>query len=387
MQAIDRESAASFEALSRWQKLDRPEAQLELLDRTARDTAATYRNSIESYIGTVRIPVGIAGPLRINGRDSSREYMVPLATSEATLVASYSRGVKLLTAVGGCDVRVVGEGVSRTPMFAFRNLREAQQFNDFVGAQLPYLPAVVAGVTRHGRLMAVTPIIEGNHVYVDLRYTTGDAAGQNMVTFASEAICEYFIDRTPVAPQHWFLEANLSGDKKATVRTLAGTRGKRVVAEATIPALLVERTLHTTPQRIVYYWSAGVIGGVMIGTTGLQGHVANGLAALFLACGQDVACVAESATGMTRLELTGRGDVYASVTLPNVMVGTVGGGTALPGARACLSILDLAGPGNSNALAEVCGGLVLGGELSIVGALCSGEFAAAHRVLSRGDNP
>ena len=123
----------------------------------------------------------------------------------------------------------------------------------------------------------------------------------------------------------------------------------------------------------------------MSGTVGIQGHFANGLAALYLACGQDIACVAESATGTTRFERTAENDLYASVTLPNIMVGTVGGGTGLPSAKACLDILGLAGAGNSCALAEVCAAIVLAGELSIVGALCSGDFAMAHLSLSRGE--
>jgi len=205
------------------------------------------------------------------------------------------------------------------------------------------------------------------------------------VTFAADAICKYILSRVPIQPEHWFLEANFSGDKKATSRTLGDVRGKRVCADICIPRQLVVDTLHTTPERMVDYWYAGALGGVMSGTTGIQGHFANGLTALYLACGQDVACVAESATGMTRLEITAEGDLYASVTLPNIMVGTVGGGTALPGAKACLDILGLSGAGNSSALAEVCAAIVLAGELSIIGAFCSGDFALAHRSLSRGE--
>jgi hydroxymethylglutaryl-CoA reductase (NADPH) len=231
----------------------------------------------------------------------------------------------------------------------------------------------------------VQSLIEGNHVYLDLQFTTGDACGQNMVTFASDAICKHLLAASPVTPRYWFLEGNLSGDKKSTTRSMGDVRGKRVVADITIPCALVEQQLHTTPERMVEYWYAGAIGGVLSGATGIQGHFANGLAALYLACGQDVACVAESATGVTRLETTAVGELYASVTLPNIMVGTVGGGTMLPSAKACLDILGLAGPGNSRALAEVCAAIVLAGELSIIGAFCSGDFAVAHRALSRGE--
>ncbi len=299
-------------------------------------------------------------------------------------MASYNRGARLLTSAGGCNARVVAEGVSRTPVFAFSDLVQAQEFARFVDANAGLLSDAVSSVTRHGKLLSTSCLIEGNHVYVDLQFTTGDASGQNMVTFASDSICKLILEHSPVTPRHWFLEANFSGDKKSTAKSLGHVRGKRVVADIIIPRALVEEQLHTTPERMVEYWYAGAIGGVMSGTTGIQGHFANGLAALYLACGQDVACVAESATGITRLETNEEGDLYASVTLPNIMVGTVGGGTSLPSAKACLDILGLAGSGNSAALAEVCASIVLAGELSIIGAFCSGDFAMAHHALSRG---
>ncbi len=374
---------AAVDTDRRWASLGHDDSKSELLDSKARANASLYQCNIESYIGTVNIPVGIAGPLRIHGRAGTTDYRVPLATTEAALVASYNRGARLLTAAGGCDARVVDVAVSRTPVFSFNRLTDAETFADFVSKHGDELNSVVAGITSHGQLLSARSIIEGNHVYIDLRFRTGDASGQNMVTFASEAICEAILERAPVEPRYWFLEGNLSGDKKATTRTLADVRGKRVIADAKIPRELVCQQLNTTPDRMVDYWYAGAIGGVMSGSAGIQGHFANGLAALYLACGQDIACVAESATGITRLETTDEGDLYASVTLPNIMVGTVGGGTGLPSARACLNILGLAGPGKSTALAEVSAAIVLAGELSIVGAFCSGDFATAHRSLSR----
>jgi len=375
----------AFAAAQRWSELDQAQARAEIFDRKAKHSASLFRNNIESYIGTVKVPLGLAGPLRVCGADGPRDYRVPLATTEAALVASYNRGARLLTAAGGCTARVIAEGVSRTPMFAFSNLLEAEEFATFVDAQGALLRDAVSRVTSHGQLINVGCVIEGNHVYVDLQFTTGDASGQNMVTFASDAICELILEQTPVEPRYWFLEANFSGDKKSTAKNLGQVRGKRVVADVTVPRSLVRQKIHTTPERMAAYWCAGAIGGVMSGTTGIHGHFANGLAALYLACGQDVACVAESATGITRLETTGTGDLYASVTLPNVMVGTVGGGTSLPSAKACLDILGLAGQGHSRALAEVCAAIVLAGELSIIGAFCSGDFALAHRSLSRGE--
>ena len=375
----------ALDAARRWKRLDMDSARAVLYDQRARDNAARYQKNIESYIGTVAIPVGLAGPLRINGRESARDYQVPLATTEAALVASYNRGSQLITAAGGCNARVLDEAVSRTPMFAFKSLLDAERFANLVAEHCGEFNSIVQKITSHGRLIGTRAIVEGNHVYLDFRFTTGDASGQNMVTFATDAICKAILSQTPIQPEHWFLEANFSGDKKASAKTLGSVRGKRVCADIRISRDLVREGLHTTPEHMVNYWYAGALGGVMSGTTGIQGHFANGLTALYLACGQDVACVADSATGMTRLERTPEGDLDASVTLPNIMVGTVGGGTALPSAKACLDILGLAGAGNSSALAEVCAAVVLAGELSIIGAFCSGDFAMAHRSLSRGE--
>jgi hydroxymethylglutaryl-CoA reductase (NADPH) len=132
------------------------------------------------------------------------------------------------------------------------------------------------------------------------------------------------------------------------------------------------------------YWSMSALGGVMSGTIGVQGHYANGLAAFYIATGQDAACVAESAVGITRFEINNEGGLYACVTMPNIMVGSVGGGTGLNSQQECLKMLGLAGSGNARALAEVVGGLCLAGELSIIGALCANHFANAHQQLARG---
>ena len=184
-------------------------------------------------------------------------------------------------------------------------------------------------------------------------------------------------------PVQWFLEANLSGDKKATAASLAGVRGRKVVAAIELSKGDVRRHLHTTPQRMADLWRMSALGGALSGAVGAQAHYANGLAALYLATGQDIACVAESAVGITRMEVREGGKLYASVTLPNVMVGTVGGGTQLPSQSAALSILGLKGAGKARALAEVCAALCLAGELSIGGALCAGHFASAHHRLAR----
>jgi hydroxymethylglutaryl-CoA reductase (NADPH) len=258
------------------------------------------------------------------------------------------------------------------------------QFMMWAIAHQPQFKQCAESTTRYGKLTDLRITVEGNHVYLDFQFTTGDAAGQNMVTIATQAILDYILANSPIQPQYSFVEANLSGDKKASAQSFLSVRGKKVTAEVTLPADLVQKRLHTTPEQMVNYWQMSAIGGTLTGTIGIQGHYANGLAALYIACGQDAACVAESAVGVTRFEITDTGALYAAVTLPNLIIGTVGGGTGLPSQRACLDILGLAGAGNAKAFAEVCAGLLLAGELSIIGALCSGEFTRAHQRLARG---
>jgi hydroxymethylglutaryl-CoA reductase (NADPH) len=368
----------------RWQLLPLPpEGRAQLLDPQTSAQAESYRHNIENFLGTVKVPVGLAGPLRVHGLHAHGDYYLPLATTEAALVASYNRGSQLISEAGGCTALLVNEGVGRAPGFAFRNLVQCGQFAVWATAHVADFRQAAEATTRHGKLIDMRLTLEGNHVYLLFEFTTGDASGQNMVTIATEAICDYIQQNSPVRPQYHFVEANLSGDKKASAQSFLLVRGKKVSTEVLLPGELVQKRLHTTPEHMANYWRMSAMGGVLSGTMGVHGHYANGLAALYLACGQDVACVAESAVGVTRFEVTDQQELYASVTLPNLLVGTVGGGTGLPSQRACLEILGLAGPGKAQALAEVAAGLVLAGELSIIGALCSGDFSRAHRVLAR----
>jgi len=361
-----------------------PSVRDELLDDWSRAHLADYERNIEHLIGTVKIPVGLAGPLRVNGLFAQGDYYVPLATSEASLVASYSRGATLLTEAGGATAALLSEGVSRAPMLSFENLQNLGIFVDWALAHLEQIEAAANATTRYGELQDVELSIEGTKVYFLFIYSTGDAAGQNMVTLATWAALQWILEHTPVQPKTAYLESNFSGDKKASALSFQRVRGKKVVAEAILPASLVEARLHATPAQIVEYVRIGTVGAVMSGTLGTQGHFANGLAALMLACGQDVACVAEAAVGITDFELTDSGDLHACVTLPNLIVGTVGGGTKLPSQRSCLSLLGVQGDGGARSFAEITAALCLAGELSLIGAIAAGEFAAAHARLARG---
>lgn len=382
---VPRAFRVSRESVERcWQILCvRPESRAALADSQTLEQVEKYQRNIENLIGTVKVPVGVAGPLRVNGLFAQGDYYLPLATTEAALVASYNRGAQLITEAGGCTAMLLNEGISRAPGFVFQNLQECGQFVAWAVSQLEELRRQAESTTHHGKLIDMRVTVEGNHVYLIFEFTTGDASGQNMVTIATDAICAYILAHSPVQPQACFLEANMSGDKKASAQSFLLVRGKKVSAEVVLPADLVHKRLRAAPERLVNLWRMSALGGVLSGSMGVHGHYANGLAALYIACGQDAACVAESAVGVTRFELTSLGDLYVAVTMPNIMVGTVGGGTGLPSQQACLEILGLAGPEKARALAEVCAGLCLAGEISIPAAICSGDFCRAHQVLAR----
>ena len=346
------------------------------------ETAERYSKNIENFIGTAKVPLGVIGPLRINGIHANGEFFVPLATSEAALVASYGRGADIITSAGGATAAMVSESVLRTPAFVFQDVLQAGLFIEWVVSNAEALRSVAEATTRHGKLVSIEPVIDNEIVFLLCRYTTGDASGQNMVTIATHALCLHIDANTPIKPRHWFLEANFSGDKKASYLGLLTGRGRKVTASVFIPDELVERKLHTSVERILEYGKVANLGALLSGQLGAQAHYANGLAALYIATGQDAACVAESATGYTRMDHRD-GGIFISVTLPNILVGSVGGGTSLPSQSAALNILGLRGPGKAAALAEVAAVLCLCGEISIIGAMAAGHFARAHHKLAR----
>lgn len=339
--------------------------------------------NIENYIGMTMVPTGIVGPLRVIGSAAEGDFFVPLATSEGALVASYHRGAKATHLAGGVRSVCLTEGVQRAPMFRFHNLGDLGTFVIWLLQQDETFKKIVSETSRFAQLYDIATNIEGNQLTLIFHYTTGDASGQNMVTICTDAVCKWIIENAPVKPVYWFIEGNFSGDKKATAMSFMGVRGKKVTAEVELPEAVVQGVLKTTPARMEQYWRSSTVGIIQTGSIGAQGHYANGLAALFIATGQDAACVSEASVGITRMEVTERGGLYAAVTLPNLIVGTVGGGTALPTQRECLELMGCAGVGHARKYAEIAGALVLAGELSIAASLSAGHFTSAHQKLGR----
>lgn len=341
------------------------------------------RGNIENFIGFTKVPTGIAGPIRINGLNAQGDYFIPLATTEGALVASISRGCSQIRKSGGVRVVTLAENISRAPVFVFENLVEVTKFLKWVSESYENFKDVAEKTTRHGRLQNIQTVVMGSIVHLICSYKTGDASGQNMVTIATDAICKYVAKNSPIKPSKSFIDGNLSSDKKSSYISFLGTRGKLVVAECEILKDVVEKNLHTTSEKIFSCWKTALLGGVQSGSIGVQGHYSNTLTAMFMACGQDVACVSEASVGITNCEIKDNGNLYLSVTLPNMIVGTVGGGCSLPTQKECLKMLGCNGAENAAKFAEICASVVLAGELSIIGAIASGEFTLAHQMLGR----
>jgi hydroxymethylglutaryl-CoA reductase (NADPH) len=356
-----------------------------LLDDTSLSNIDLYANNIENYIGTAKLPVGIAGPLNINGNYSKGKYLVPLATTEGALVASYNRGAKVSSLCGGINTCIIEEGVTRSPAFKFKNLQDLQKFNTWLNTQEEKIKYITEATSNHCILLNMKSFIANNTNYLTLKYSTGKASGQNMVTVASQAAYEYIIANSPVEILFSLIEANFSSDKKASYQSLLGVRGKKVCAEVKLSQEVVEKYLHCSTKNMAMGWEISSIGSQCSGTVGSQAHYANGLAAFYIACGQDAACTAESAIGITNCSLNSDESLLMSVTMPNIMVATVGGGTKLPSQAACLDILKLRSDEDATReLAEITAALCLCGEISLIAAITSNEFTKAHQNHGRG---
>ncbi len=355
----------------------------QLEGRSANPVAGDLQGNIENYIGMARVPVGLAGPLLIRGEHLDGSVMVPLATTEGALVASYSRGMKAITESGGAVARVLETGVQRAPYFKFADLPAAGRFVSWVLAHLDDFVRITEKTSRYAKFKQVKPILEGNSVTLVFEFFTGDAAGQNMVTICTGHICSFILKSCGEAVSEFYIESNASGDKKANHQSFQHVRGRKVSIEVCLPKAVVEAVLKSTPENMERFGRAAAYGSLKTGTLGVQAHCANGLAALFIACGQDAACVAEAAVGIIRMEVDKMGGLYVAGTFPNLIVGSVGGGTHLGTQRECLEIMECYGTGKANRLAEITAGVCLAGELSILAALAEGHFVQAHATLGR----
>jgi len=339
------------------------------------------RGNIENPVGVAQMPLGVAGPLLIKGTNAQDVFYVPLATTEGALVRSYERGMVALTRAGGVTTRVYTDENRVSPVFLFESVDRAHEFAITLPGQFEAIRAEAESTTRHGKLQRIECHALGREVIVNFCYFTGDAHGMNMIVKATDQACKWIMDHCDAL--HYYVFSGFSSEKRASGSLLAGGKGKKVTAGALLPKHIVKSYLHVTPDDLLKMRQHTMLGHLQANAIGYNGQFANGLAAIFIACGQDVANVVNSAVGITNFELDHNGDLYASVTLPSLTVATVGGGTALGTSRECLEILGCAGSGKAGKFAEIICAALLAGELSMGAAIASGEFVAAHETYGR----
>lgn len=343
---------------------------------------AILQGNIENFIGVAQVPIGVAGPLRIHGEQAQGDFLVPLATTEGTLVASYNRGMRLLTECGGVKTTVVEQYMQRSPVFVLEDAAAARKFGRWVEDHIGIIKQKAEATTRIGKLIKIDQFSIGPLRHLRFNYTTGDAGGQNMVGKATLAACEWIKNNYPGGTRY-LLSGNMDTDKKHSGINVLLTRGRRVVAEAIIKNDILKSHMGIEAKQLFESQQMSTTGAFLAGSANNGEHASNGLAAMFIATGQDVANISESQAAVTYTQLLNNGDYYWSVTLTSLIVGTHGGGTRLATQRECLEMLGCHGQGKADKLAEICAGVALAGEISLAGAILRGDWVSSHDRLGR----
>jgi hydroxymethylglutaryl-CoA reductase (NADPH) len=347
------------------------------------DEENANNKNIENLIGASQIPLGIAGPLKINGSDFSEDLFIPLATTEGALVASVSRGAKAITLSGGANSYSYKVGQTRGPVFEVKNLEEQRKVYKWIQENDKKMAEVSDSTSSHLKFKKAKVKSVGNYIFVRFYFETGDAMGMNMVTIAAEKVCKLIEEET--GAKCITVAGNFDIDKKPSWLNFINNRGHKVWSEVILKREVLEDVLKTTAGEFYDVWLAKcMIGSAMSGSLGFNAHFANVIAAIFAATGQDLGHVVEGSMGITTAKVL-EDDLLVSVYLPALQVGTVGGGTGLATQKEALSIMRVAGSGKVQKFAEIVGAAVLAGEISLLSSLAEGTLAKAHKELGRGE--
>ncbi len=339
--------------------------------------------NVESFIGVAQVPIGVAGPLNVNGEHAQGEFLIPMATAEGTLVASYNRGMKVLNLSGGVKCTISDDAMQRAPVFIFEDARGARDFKQWLLEHFDEIAAQAESTTSVGKLTMIDTYLSNHFAFSRFNFTTGDAAGQNMVGRATFAACSWILENNDTI-RRFYLESNFATDKKASMVNIMKTRGKRVTAECKISGDVLREVMRVEPKGLAYHWGvAAGIGSVLSGANNNGLHSPNGITAMFIATGQDVANVSESSAAILYAEHTDDDDLYLSITIPSLIVATYGGGTGLATQRECLEMLGCYGKDGVHKLAEIIAGVVLAGEVSLASAISSNDWVSSHEKFGR----
>lgn len=348
------------------------------------DPHSTHGN-IEHFTGVAQIPLGYAGPLVVHGDHAQGEFYVPLATSEGTLVGSYNRGMKVIRMSGGVRCTVVGDNMQRAPVFLFADAKAARLFVDWLDAHTDEIRQVCSESDKFVKLKYIDHYLASRFAYLRFNFTTGDAAGMNMVGKATFAACNWILEHCNVQVERFFLESNFATDKKPSMINTMRSRGKRVTAEMVVKRDVLLEIMDADTESLYLHSKVANIGTMLSGAMNNGCHSANAITAMFIATGQDVANVSESSTALLYTELTPEKDLYMSITLPSLIVATCGGGTGLPTQRECLELMDCYGVDRVMKFAEIVAGTVLAGEISLAAAISSLDWVSSHEIYGRND--
>ena len=348
------------------------------------DDPTELRGDIENHVGFMHLPMAVTGPLLIDGTYANGEFYVPLCTLEGTLTMSMTRGLFLTHLSGGIKTRHIKQEMSRSPIFIFNDIDKCKPFLEWVDENFESIKNEAQSTTKHGKLLRIDKYPSQNSVILDFIFSTGEAAGQNMVTIATYNACKYIKENYKCdSGFRYFIESNFNGDKNPAYKSLLLGRCHYVVGSALIEGKYLRRVLRVNAKEYFDGWRQSTRGSQEAGIFGMNMHVANALTAIYLATGQDVASVVENSGGIVSYEVRNNEDLYATITMPSITVGTVGGGTRLKQARKNLELLGCTGKDSSKKLAEIVCACALALELSLGGAIVTDEFASAHARYGR----
>ena len=336
---------------------------------------------IENHIGFMKLPMAITGPLLVDGQYAQGEFVVPISTLEGTLALSMSRGMYATFASGGIRVRHVKQELSRAPVFFFDNINDSFEFMDWVNKHKDKIIETAESTTRFGKVLRIDQYPIQNYLILDFVLDTKNAAGQNMVTLAAKTACDYIKEETGY---NYMVESNFNSDKKASTRNMILGRGHSIVAETVLKNSVLKRVLGITADLVQKLQRPGPTISAMAGTTGTHLHISNALTSIYLATGQDTACVSENSIGHFQTEPAENNGLACRLTLPSLTVGTVGGGTRLLPQKQNLEMLGCdGGEYSSRKLAEIIGASTLALEISLMSALASDTFTGSHMKYGR----
>lgn len=367
---------------------------LEHISKSSIDFADALNRNIENPIGAVQVPLGFAGELKVNGNYANGIYPILLATTEGRLVAGMSRGIKVFNGVGGVNTVVLKDGITRSLIVRTKGVRDAIKLIRWVESDegFKFLSDAFSKSTKHGKLKEVKCYTAGRDVFLRFKAFTGAAMGMNMVTIAAKSAVEELIGKVKGLGIEAVLiteSGNLCADKKPAYINIIEGRGVSVVADSIIPREVIEKEFRTTPEAVAdLNKTKNLQGSALAGSHGFNAHVANVLAAMYIAHGQDVAQIVEGSQAMTDVAVVD-GDMYVSLFLPSVEVGTFGGGTKRETQQEALKLLGLYGENDDEgktrlAFAEVVAAACLVSEINLLAIQATKELAKSHYKLRRG---